>query len=278
MRIAIIGNNDGPERLAAALKETEHEVVLLAVQKNARPQVQEVVGSEQSLADRLADLDVDLLVNCFANFKYTFLHHQYLVLNVHLAPLPKYRGRHPLQWALINGESTYGVTIHQINDDWDDGPIYWQKLIDVEEGWSAVELREALFHHVENEFADLINNLPNIKPRRNPAGEGSYLPRRNPADSLITDWSDRDHVYRKVRALRDDHNPAFGILNDQKLVFIDAFRLNIRAKGHPGAIFGVSTRNVLGIAVATGDEQSILLTLRQTDPIPDLSGQFTTQP
>ena len=125
MRVAIIGNNDGPERLAAALEGTDHEVVLLAMQKKAASlrvgprhvsQVPEVVENEQGLADRLVGLDVDLIVNCFANFKYTRLHRQYLVLNVHLAPLPKYRGRHPLQWALINGETTYGVTIHRINE------------------------------------------------------------------------------------------------------------------------------------------------------------------
>ena len=191
MRIAIIGNNDGPERLAAALKLSQHQVVLVAQQIEARPRVPRVVENEQSLERALDGSDVDLVINCFANFKYRYLHRSYKILNIHLAPLPRYRGRHPLQWALINGETRYGVTIHEINDDWDDGPIYWQRMIDVREGWSARELREALFVHVEHDIVALLEELPTLEPIVNNASEGSYIPRRGPADSLIEDWADR---------------------------------------------------------------------------------------
>ena len=49
-----------------------------------------------------------------------------LVLNLHNAPLPRYRGVAPVNWALKNGETEHGVTIHVITPGIDDGPIVAQ--------------------------------------------------------------------------------------------------------------------------------------------------------
>ena len=49
-----------------------------------------------------------------------------LALNLHNAPLPKYRGVNPINWALNNSEKSHGVTIHQITPGVDDGPIFGQ--------------------------------------------------------------------------------------------------------------------------------------------------------
>jgi methionyl-tRNA formyltransferase len=48
------------------------------------------------------------------------------ILNLHNAPLPKYRGVSPINWALKNEESEHGVTIHEITPGIDDGPIVAQ--------------------------------------------------------------------------------------------------------------------------------------------------------
>lgn len=45
------------------------------------------------------------------------------ILNLHNGPLPRYRGVSPINWALKNGESMHGVTIHEITPGIDDGPI-----------------------------------------------------------------------------------------------------------------------------------------------------------
>ena len=55
-----------------------------------------------------------------------------LVLNVHNAPVPKYRGVNPINWALKNGERQHGVTIHQIPDEGiDSGSIYGQVIFPI---------------------------------------------------------------------------------------------------------------------------------------------------
>lgn len=48
------------------------------------------------------------------------------ILNLHNAPLPRYRGLSPINWALKNNEIKHGVTIHEISEGIDDGPIYAQ--------------------------------------------------------------------------------------------------------------------------------------------------------
>ena len=45
------------------------------------------------------------------------------IINLHNAPLPKYRGVRPINWALKNNEKYHGVTIHEITEGIDDGPI-----------------------------------------------------------------------------------------------------------------------------------------------------------
>jgi hypothetical protein len=48
------------------------------------------------------------------------------ILNLHNGPLPRYRGVSPINWALKNGETSHGVTIHEITEGIDDGPIVAQ--------------------------------------------------------------------------------------------------------------------------------------------------------
>lgn len=48
------------------------------------------------------------------------------IVNIHNGPLPRYRGVSPINWALKNGESSHGVTIHEITPGIDDGPIVAQ--------------------------------------------------------------------------------------------------------------------------------------------------------
>ena len=49
------------------------------------------------------------------------------LVNYHASPLPKYRGGSPMNWAIINGKTEFGVTIHQLVESIDAGPIIIQE-------------------------------------------------------------------------------------------------------------------------------------------------------
>lgn len=62
------------------------------------------------------------------------------VFNVHGSLLPKYRGAAPIQWAIINGEKTTGITILKSDVGMDDGNIILSKSVDIKDGETAGEL------------------------------------------------------------------------------------------------------------------------------------------
>ncbi len=53
------------------------------------------------------------------------------VLNFHYGELPKYGGCFPIQWAIRNGEKKIGVTLHWMNEKFDEGPILAQRTVDI---------------------------------------------------------------------------------------------------------------------------------------------------
>ncbi|MBN4062490.1 MAG: formyl transferase [Flavobacteriales bacterium] len=74
------------------------------------------------------EMKVELAVSIYYSniFKKWFIDKCGKIINLHNAPLPKYRGGSPINWALKNKEKTHGVTIHEITPGIDDGPIISQ--------------------------------------------------------------------------------------------------------------------------------------------------------
>jgi methionyl-tRNA formyltransferase len=77
---------------------------------------------------RHGDWRVDLAFSVFYDkiVKSWFIEKCGRILNLHNGPLPRYRGVSPINWALKNGERSHGVTIHDIIEGIDDGPIVSQ--------------------------------------------------------------------------------------------------------------------------------------------------------
>jgi len=110
-------------------------------------------------------------------------------INLHASLLPKYRGAAPIQWALINGEKTTGITTMLLDAGLDTGPILLQKKIPIQEEDTA----ETLSRKLAEEGADLmVKTLKglrdgSIKPKPQ-QGEPSYAPMLKKSDGLI-DWT-----------------------------------------------------------------------------------------
>jgi len=71
------------------------------------------------------DWQIDLAFSVFYDkiIKPWFIAKCNRIFNLHNAPLPRYRGVSPINWALKNNETKHGVTIHEITPGIDDGPI-----------------------------------------------------------------------------------------------------------------------------------------------------------
>lgn len=65
-------------------------------------------------------------------------------VNLHASLLPRYRGAAPFQWAIIQGETVTGVTVFQLDADWDAGPILGRRETEIGELETASELHDRL--------------------------------------------------------------------------------------------------------------------------------------
>ena len=87
------------------------------------------------------------------------------LINIHNAPLPKYRGVNPVNWALKNGEKNHGVTIHKIEAGIDSGPILNQVFFPIDANKEEVEdvYRRCLLY-AKSLFLDTIERLDTLIP------------------------------------------------------------------------------------------------------------------
>ena len=70
---------------------------------------------------------------------------QTCAINFHDGPLPRYAGIHATSWALINGESSHGISWHSIGDRVDGGLILKQRIVSVSDHETAFSLNAKCF-------------------------------------------------------------------------------------------------------------------------------------
>ncbi len=110
-------------------------------------------------------------------------------INIHASLLPKYRGAAPINWAIINGENTTGITTMLMDEGMDTGPILLQEDIRIEKDDTAGSLSEKLSITGADLLIETLRDLENgdLKPKPQ-AGEVSYAPLLKKTDGLIN-WS-----------------------------------------------------------------------------------------
>jgi methionyl-tRNA formyltransferase len=233
MKYAIVGNNDGPLRLVKSLEESEQPLpACIGLQ---RPPTGELLLAynnldipffygfhEKKLMEYLDDYVIHSLINCFCNFRFVSLLSFYDCYNIHPSPLPAYKGRHPMHWALIEGEKEFGITIHKMTSSIDEGPIFWQTMVKVFPNDSVADLRDRLFRQLQNGFPRFIKELcyQELKQIDTMPRMPSYFPPRQPTDSRLTEWSDPEKIYRKIHALRLSSYPAYVQLQSGEIIAV----------------------------------------------------------
>jgi methionyl-tRNA formyltransferase len=141
-------------------------------------------------------------------------------LNLHPSLLPKFRGRSPINWVLVHGETETGVTLHYMVEKADRGDIVAQRRVPIEEEDTALTL-----HHKATEAARLLirEAYPLLNAGRAPRlpqnhAEASYFGGRKPQDGEI-DWRwPARRVYDLVRAVTHPYPGAFSWQRDRRLV------------------------------------------------------------
>jgi methionyl-tRNA formyltransferase len=140
-------------------------------------------------------------------------------LNLHGSLLPRYRGRCPVNWVLIHGESETGVTLHYMEAKADQGDIVDFKRVPITFEDSAITLfakMTAAAGELMSETYPLLRTgaAPRLTQNHHQA---SYFGGRTPADGLI-DWRHSAlQIYNLVRAVTHPYPGAFTALQGRKL-------------------------------------------------------------
>ena len=131
--------------------------------------------------------------------------------NMHGSLLPKYRGRAPLNWAILHGEKETGVTLHEMVEKPDAGGIVDQQAVPIGADETAVEVFRKMTDAAEDVLRRSLKNLLSGKAKLTPndLSKGSYFGRRTPEDGRI-DWSQSAwEIHNLVRAVAPPFPGAF---------------------------------------------------------------------
>lgn len=141
-------------------------------------------------------------------------------MNLHGSLLPKYRGRAPVNWVLVKGETETGVTLHFMTEKPDAGDIVGQAAVPIAIEDTALTLFGKMEQAAEALLGDLLPRIAagDIPRRPNEIAEGSYFGGRRPEDGRI-DWTlPAVAIYNLVRAVTRPYPGAFSHLAGGKLL------------------------------------------------------------
>jgi methionyl-tRNA formyltransferase len=156
-------------------------------------------------------------------------------LNMHGSLLPKYRGRAPVHWAILKGETETGASLHYMLEKPDAGALVDQQSLPIAENDTALDvslrLAEAAQQVLHRSLPKLIAGTAQALPLD--LACGSYFGRRRPEDGRI-DWRlGARAVHDLVRAVAPPFPGAFTEVNGCRLAVLET-RLDGEPTRFPG--------------------------------------------
>jgi len=162
-------------------------------------------------------------------------------LNLHGSLLPKYRGRSPINWAILKGEKQSGATLHYMTPRPDDGDIVCQTNVDISENDTARTVFDKVISASEKMLTDI---LPKIKAGTAPGipqdhNQATYYGGRRPQDGEI-DWNAANTEIRNlVRAVTHPYPGAFSFIGNRKCFIWAVAIISDSVSAAPGTIISV---------------------------------------
>jgi methionyl-tRNA formyltransferase len=180
----------------------------------------------------------------------------YKSLNIHFSLLPKYRGAAPVQWAILNGEMFTGVTIFQLNEKMDEGPILTQQQTPILPRENAHELETRLAYLGAKLLINTLNELQKIELKPQDNSRATYAPKLTKEQGEINWEEPADIIDRKVRAFFPWPG-AFTFLDNQRIEILFGQRVpGIIPSARPGEIVQIDKS---GIYICCGQKSLFLL-------------------
>ncbi|MBJ2208754.1 bifunctional UDP-4-amino-4-deoxy-L-arabinose formyltransferase/UDP-glucuronic acid oxidase ArnA [Pseudomonas carnis] len=175
--------------------------------------------------------------------------------NLHGSLLPKYRGRAPANWVLVNGETETGVTLHRMVKRADAGAILAQQKVTIERSDTGLSLHAKLRDAATALLRDALPQLAQGKLSETAQDESkaTYFGRRTAADGKL-DWKKpAEQLFNLVRAVTQPYPGAFCAVGEHKLIVWQADVVKGNEGLAPGRVISVNP-----LRIACGEDSLVV--------------------
>jgi methionyl-tRNA formyltransferase len=159
--------------------------------------------------------------------------------NMHGSLLPKYRGRVPVNWAIIKGETETGATLHYMTEKPDNGDIVAQQAVPILPNDTAHEVFQKVTVAAEMALNDVMPALlaGTAKAAKQDLSKGAYFGGRKPEDGII-DWSQSaEQIHNLVRAVAPPYPGATTQLLGKPMRVLQTLVTGCTASGEKPAFY-----------------------------------------
>ena len=217
--IAVVTNPDRPK--GRGMKMIASPVKEYAISKNIPVYQPEKVRNNPEIIETIKKLNPEVI--CVVAYgkilpKEILETPELGCINVHGSLLPKYRGAAPIQWAVLNGDKTTGITTMYMDEGMDTGDMILKEVVEIGENETTGELWERL---AEVGGKLLVETLEKVEkgtaPRQKQGTDFTVAPMLNKEMAKI-DWEEKTAL--EIKNLVRGLNPimgAYSILNGKKL-------------------------------------------------------------
>jgi methionyl-tRNA formyltransferase len=194
MKILLIGQGHGFQALINGFSNTKHQVSVLSELNDESINDSEFRIIKSNLSPELAK-DFNYVIS--SGYRKRIPSDTLSVstfINIHYALFPRYRGMHSIVWAIINGETNVGVTVHLMDEGLDSGPILWQKSIEILEktSWELMlDCDQVVTRCIDGVFEDYLGGVNLPVPQNE--DHAFYVGKRNRKDCQVN-WDTWDVV------------------------------------------------------------------------------------
>jgi methionyl-tRNA formyltransferase len=171
-----------------------------------------------------------------------------LTINLHAGKLPEYRGSSPMNWALINGETSFTLSVIRVDPGVDTGDVLLDQTFPVSIDDTIVDLHRVANQQFPQLLLQVVEKIraESLRPRKQDRTEARYLPLRFPDDGFVLwDLLTAEEIHNRIRALRPPYPGAFTFYNGRQVTLVSSKLRAFDYRGEPGRIYRKADEGLL---------------------------------
>lgn len=143
---------------------------------------------------------------------------KFLFVNMHAGILPKYKGFSANPWAIMNGETEIGYSIHKVEKEFDTGDIYYVGKFEIEEHQTYSQIHKKILDDVEKKIGWILSSIINGNLKRQSQDEiGVYCTKFNAQMGDLKSFDcDARYIFNLYRCMAKPHGTGVYFLYKDK--------------------------------------------------------------